>query len=40
MKKLLETRLHEEAFGETDYTPSDRVKEISNEIIQKTGYTE
>ena len=34
------TRLHEEAFGETDYTPSDRVKEISNEIIQKTGYTE
>ena len=33
-------RLHEEAFGETDYTPSDRVKEISNEIIEKTGYTE
>lgn len=34
------TRLHEEAFGETDYTPSDRVKEISNQIIGKTGYTE
>ena len=34
------TRLHEEAFGVTDYTPSDRVKEISNQIIQKTGYTE
>ena len=34
------TRLHEEAFGETDYTPSDKVKEISNEIIEKTGYTE
>ena len=32
-------QLHEEAFGETDYTPSDRVKEISNQIIQKTGYT-
>lgn len=33
------TKLHEEAFGETDYTPSDRVKEISNQIVQKTGYT-
>ena len=33
-------QLHEEAFGETDYTPSDRVKEISNQIISKTGYTE
>ena len=33
-------RLHQEAFGETDYTPSDRVKEISNQIIQKTGYTQ
>lgn len=31
-------RLHEEAFGENDYTPSDKVKEISNSIIQKTGY--
>lgn len=32
-------QLHEEAFGKTDYNPSDRVKEISNQIIQKTGYT-
>lgn len=32
-------QLHEEAFGETDYVPSDRVKEISNEIINKTGYS-
>ena len=32
-------KLHEEAFGKTDYNPSDRVKEISNQIIQKTGYT-
>ena len=32
-------QLHQEAFGETDYIPSDRVKEISNKIIQKTGYT-
>ena len=33
-------RLHQEAFGETDYTPSDRVKEISNQIIETTGYTQ
>ena len=33
-------RLHEEVFGETDYTPSDKVKEISNQIIEETGYTE
>lgn len=32
-------KLHEEAFGKTYYNPSDRVKEISNQIIQKTGYT-
>ena len=32
-------QLHQEAFGEPDYMPSDRVKEISNQIIQKTGYT-
>ena len=31
-------RLHQEAFGETDYTPSDRVKEISDQIISATGY--
>lgn len=32
-------RLHQEAFDETDYTPSDTVKDISNQIIQKTGYS-
>ena len=32
-------QLHQEAFGKTDYTPSDKVKEISNQIIEKTGYT-
>lgn len=31
-------RLHEEAFGEKDYTPSEKVKEISKSIIQKTSY--
>lgn len=31
-------RLHQEAFDETDYTPSDTVKNISNQIIEKTGY--
>ena len=32
-------RLHQEAFDETDYTPSDTVKNISNQIIEKTGYS-
>ena len=32
------TRLHQEIFEEQDYTPSDTVKNISNSIIQKTGY--
>ncbi len=32
-------QLHKEAFGETDYTPSDTVKTISESIIKKTGYT-
>ena len=31
-------QLHQEIFGDTDYEPSDRVKEISNSIIEKTGY--
>lgn len=31
-------KLHQEAFDETDYTPSDTVKDISNQIIEKTGY--
>ena len=32
--------LHEELFGEEDYEPSDTVKEISDEIINVTGYSE
>ena len=32
-------RLHQEAFDETDYIPSDTVKDISNQIIEKTGYS-
>lgn len=33
------SQLHKEAFGETDYIPSQTVKTISNSIITKTGYT-
>ena len=33
-------RLHQEVFEETDYVPSDTVKEISKEIVSKTGYSE
>lgn len=33
------TRLHQEAFGETEYTPSETVKSISQSIVKKTGYT-
>ncbi len=32
------TKLHQEIFEESDYIPSDRVKEISNNIVEKTGY--
>ncbi len=32
------TQLHTEAFQEADYIPSDRVKSISDAIVQKTGY--
>ena len=32
-------QLHEEIFGEENYTPSKTVKEISNDIISNTGYT-
>ena len=32
-------QLHQEAFGEEDYVPSDTVKSISQSIINKTGYT-
>lgn len=31
-------QLHQEAFGETDYILSEKVKSISNQIIKKTGY--
>lgn len=34
------TRLHQEVFGESDYVPSDTVKQISQDIIDKTGYSE
>lgn len=30
-------KLHKELFAEEDYTPSDAVQSISNEIINKTG---
>ena len=32
------SKLHEELFGQTEYVPSDMVKEISNSIVNKTGY--
>lgn len=32
--------LHKELFGQEDYVVSDTVKEMSNAIINKTGYTE
>ena len=32
------TRLHQELFGETEYVPSETVKNISNQIVTKTGY--
>lgn len=31
-------KLHQEVFGQADYEPSAKVKEISNQIIKKTGY--
>lgn len=33
------TKLHQELFGEEDYSPSETVQEISDKIIQKTGYS-
>ena len=33
------TQLHEELFGQTDYECSETVKNISNQIINKTGYS-
>ena len=32
------TRLHQEIFSESDYIPSETVKKISEDIIEKTGY--
>ena len=32
------TRLHEELFGEENYTPTSTVQQISDSIIKKTGY--
>lgn len=32
------TKLHQEVFNETDYVPSDKVKNVSNQIVTKTGY--
>lgn len=31
-------KLHQEVYGESEYEPSSKVKEISNSIINKTGY--
>ena len=33
-------KLHQESFEQIDYEPSETVKEMSNAIIKKTGYTE
>ena len=32
------SKLHKDLFNETDYNPSDTVKNISTSIINKTGY--
>lgn len=32
-------QLHKEAFGEEDYTPSENVQEVSDRIVEKTGYS-
>ena len=31
-------QLHKEIFGEENYIPSEKVKEISDDIINDTGY--
>lgn len=33
------TKLHQEIFGETEYVPTETIKNISNKIVQKTGYS-
>ena len=32
------TKLHQELFGQENYQPTEKVKEISRKIIQKTNY--
>ena len=31
-------QLHKEAFGQSDYVVSETIKDISNQIVKKTGY--
>ena len=33
-------QLHSEVFGNADYTPSETVQDISDDIINDTGYNE
>ena len=33
------TELHQKIFNQSDYTPSETVKDMSSRIISKTGYT-
>jgi hypothetical protein len=33
-------QLHKELFGDENYLPSETVKRISNDIIDKTGYSD
>lgn len=32
-------QLHNKVFDEQDYTPSETIKKISNDIVAKTGYS-
>lgn len=34
------SKLHEEFFGQADYTPTQTVQDISDEIEAETGYSE
>ena len=34
------TKMHQELFGENDYVPTQTVQDISDKIINKTGYRE
>ena len=34
------SKLHEDLFGEENYVPTETVKNISNNIIKNTGYTQ